>query len=233
MARRHVSLPRLRKSLLSLAASLAAAALAALAAYGGSCLFYPVTGLEVEGARMFPEREAWRALPDRVSLLSLDATTLKREVEANPWVKDAKVLKNWDSGIVTVEVEERRAVLKGTLDGREVFYAADGTELPGAGGARLAWVGLDGGRLEEVLGIVGALEDSGVGLEAVSGADASGVAATVEGRRVLLSSDVGEGQLRALKGLMQEHPEAPYFDLRSPERVVVGPTGASAGETEG
>jgi hypothetical protein len=32
----------------------------------------PVTGLEVTGARMFPESEAWQALPQRASLLTLN-----------------------------------------------------------------------------------------------------------------------------------------------------------------
>jgi cell division protein FtsQ len=45
---------------------------------------------------------------------------------------------------------------------------------------------------------------------------------TVDGRQVLLSGDVGLDQALALQGIMQEHPEAPYFDLRSPGRVVVG-----------
>lgn len=233
MARRPGPSSHLKQPLLSLVASItaavSAAVLAALVAYAGSYLLFPVTGLEVEGARMFPERGAWQALPDHASLLTLDAATLEQEIEANPWVKGAEVLKNQDSGIVTVEVEERRAVLGGTLGGREVFFAADGTELPGAGGARLTRVGLDEGRLEEVLGIVEVVEGSGIRLEAVSGADASGVAVTVRGRRVLLSGAVAEGQLRALDGLMEEYPEAPYFDLRSPERVVVG----AAGEREG
>jgi hypothetical protein len=52
--------------------------------------------------------------------------------------------------------------------------------------------------------------------------DAGGIAATVEGQRVLFASAVGSGQVRALDGLFVEYPEALYFDLRSPERVVVG-----------
>jgi hypothetical protein len=33
---------------------------------------------------------------------------------------------------------------------------------------------------------------------------------------------VGGGQARALVGIMGDHPEARIFDLRSPQRVVVG-----------
>jgi hypothetical protein len=56
----------------------------------------------------------------------------------------------------------------------------------------------------------------------VDGAGANGVTVIVDGRRVLSSGDVGRDQARALEGIMEEHPEAPYFDLRSPGRVVVG-----------
>ena len=184
---------------------------------------------------MFPETEAWDALPDRASLLTLDEEALEEKIEANPWVKGAKVLKNRESGIVVVEVEERRAVLNGQLGRGSGVWAEDGTELPGLGGARLERVGLDEGRLEEILGIGEALEENGVRLDSVDGVGAGGVEATVEGRRVLFGGDVRDGQVRALTGVMKEHPEAPYFDLRSPERVVVGtaegddPSGGSNG----
>ena len=211
------------------------AALTALVAYFGAYLLFPVTGMEVKGARMFPERVAWAALPNRASLLTLDEEALEREMEANPWVKGARVLKNRESGIVVVEVEERKAVLAGELGHRDGVWAADGTELPGLGGARLRRVGLDEGRLEEILGIGEALEENGVRLDSVDGVGAGGVEATVEGRRVLFGGGVGAGQVRALVGVVEEHPEAPYFDLRSPERVVVGtakadrPSGRSNG----
>lgn len=202
--------------------SAAVAVLTAVVVYAGAYLLFPVTGLEVNGARMFPESEAWRALPDRASLLTLNADALERRIETNPWVQGAEVLKNWESGIVTVEVKERRAVLSGLLNGREVFYSADGAELPGLGGARLGRVELDAGRLDEILRIAGALREGGAGLESVDGAGAYGVTVIVDGRRVLSSGDVGRDQARALEGIMEEHPEAPYFDLRSPGRVVVG-----------
>ncbi len=180
---------------------------------------------------MFPEREAWAALPDRASFLTLDEEELARKIEANPWVKGAKVLENKESGIVLVEVEERRAVLSGDLGrGRGGVWAADGTQLPGLGGARLRRVELDEGRLEEILGISEALEENGVRLDSVDGVGAGGVEATVEGRRVLFGVGVEAGQVRALAGVMKKHPEAPYFDLRSPERVVVA---AAAVERDG
>lgn len=212
----------MRRTLRAVILSAAVAAFTALLAYAGAYLLFPVTGLDVTGARMFPQSEAWDALPDRASLLTLDAAELEKKVEANPWVQGAEVLKNWDSGIVTVQVEERRAVLSGVLDGREVFYSADGARLPGAGGARLARVPLDGGRLEEVLGVLGGLEGLGVAVESVDEVGAGGITVSVGGRRVLLSGRVGEDQARALGGIMEEQSEAAYFDLRSPGRVVVG-----------
>ncbi len=202
--------------------SAAIAALTAVVVYAGAYLLLPVTGLEVTGARMFPESEAWQALPQRASLLTLNTDAMERKIESNPWVQGAEVLKNWDSGIVTVEVKERRAVLSGLLNGREVYYSADGAELPGLGGARLGRVELDAGRVEEILGIVGTLRESGAKLESVDGVGARGVMVTVDGRHVLLSGDVGPDQALALEGIMEDHPEAPYFDLRSPGRVVVG-----------
>jgi hypothetical protein len=42
----------------------------------------------------------------------------------------------------------------------------------------------------------------------------------VEGYRTLFAKEVRGGQARVLKGLMEEQPEASYFDLRSPDRVV-------------
>ena len=218
--------PAARRLVRAVVFSIAAAAVTALLAYAGSYLIFPVTGLQVTGARMFPESEAWRALPDHASLLTLNTDALEGKIESNPWVQGAEVLKNWDSGIVTVEVKERRAVLSGVLGGHEVFYSADGEELPGAGGARLVRVGLDEGRLQEILGIIGVLNKNGVALESVDGADAGGITATVAGRRVLLAGSVEAGQARALGDLMEEHRRAGYFDLRSPGRVVVGEPGA-------
>ncbi len=202
--------------------AVAVAALTALIALTVSYLIFPVTGLEVQGARMFPEREAWEALPDYASLPSLNTLVLERNIEANPWVKGAEVLKDWKSGIVTVKVEERRAVLEGDLGGRRIVLAADGTELPGLGGAGLTRLGLDETQLEEILAVVEVLNRNGVVLDSVDEVGAEGTETTVEGYRVLFAGSVGDEQARALKGLMEKHPDATYFDLRSPDRVVVG-----------
>jgi hypothetical protein len=191
----------------------------------------PVAGVQVSGARMFPESEAWNAVPDRASLLTLNAASLEERVESNPWVKGAVVTKNWDSGIVTVEVEERRAVLDAEVDGRRVILAADGGRLPGLGGADLERVELGEDLLGEVLEFARTLEDNDVRLDSVDEAGPGGVEATVEGRRVVFAGDVGAGQARALEEVMREHPEAPIFDLRSPRRVVVG--GPSNGGADG
>jgi hypothetical protein len=200
----------------------AAATLTAVTVFTICYLYLPVTGVQVIGARMFPESEAWDAVPDRASLLTLNTAALEREVESNPWVKGAEVTKNWESGIVTVQVEERRAVLDAEVEGRRVILAADREELPGLGGASLGRVELDEDQLGEVLEFARILESNGVRLDSVDEAGPGGIEATVEGRRVVVSGGVGGGQARALVGIMEDHPEARIFDLRSPQRVVVG-----------
>ncbi len=79
------------------------------------------------------------------------------------------------------------------------------------------------------------LESNGVRLDSVDEVGPGGIEATVEGRRVAFSGGVGNGQVRALEEIMSEHPEAPIFDLRSPERVVVGgpSNGGADGKPEG
>ena len=201
---------------------MAAATLTTVTVFTICYLYLPVTGVQVIGARMFPESEAWDAVPDRASLLTLNTAALEREVESNPWVKGAVVTKNWESGIVTVQVEERRAVLDAEVEGRRVVLAADGVELPGLGGASLGRVELDEDQLGEVLEFARILESNGVRLDSVDEAGPGGIEATVEARRVVFSGGVGGGQARALVGIMEDHPEAQIFDLRSPQRVVVG-----------
>ena len=220
----------LRKFLRPVAISGAVALLTAFAALIVSYLLVPVTGVEVKGARMFPESEAWEAFPEHASLLLLNVDALERRIESNPWVKGVEVLKDWESGIVTVEVEERRPVLDGDLGGRRIMLSADGTELPGLGGVGLERIAIDEVQLEEILRVGEVLDENGVTLDSVDRVDAKGVEATVEGRRVLFAGYVGDGQVRALEGFIEEHPEIPYFDLRSPERVV---TGAEPGEESG
>jgi hypothetical protein len=186
-------------------------------------LSYPVAGVRVEGARMYPESEAASAISDHASLLTLNEEMLKRRVETNPWVEGVEVNENWKSGIVTVKVEERRPVLDAEVDGREIVLSADGKELPGLGGAGLARLELDRDQVGEILVFARTLHDSGLGLDSIDRAYAGGIEATVEGRRVIFSGDVGERRARALKHIMPEHPDAEVFDLRSPERVVVAP----------
>lgn len=81
------------------------------------------------------------------------------------------------------------------------------------------------------MGLARVLSASGLRLDSVDGAGPQGIEATVEGRKVVFAGGLGEGQAEALTGIMRRHPEAEVFDLRSPERVVVGP--ASGGEPAG
>lgn len=196
-----------------------------------SYLTLPVTGVQVAGARMFPESKASSAVPARASLLTLNTASLEREVESNPWVKRAVVTRDWESGIVAVHVEERRVVLDAEVDGRRVILAENGAELPGPGRASLRRVELDEDQLGEILRFARVLESNGVRLDSVDEAGPGGIEASVEGRRVVFSGSVASGQARALKEIMDEHPEARIFDLRSPERVVVG--GPSNGGADG
>lgn len=202
--------------------SAAVALLTAFSIFLFSYLLFPVQGVRVEGARMFPESDLRQAVPGRASLLTLNVEALERRAKANPWVKRVEVSRNWESGIVTVKVEERRAVLNADVDGRNEVYAADGTKLPGLGGAGLSSVEVDRDQVEEILKAGRVFESNGVSLDSIDGVDAGGVEATVEGRRVVFSGRVSAGQVRALPEIMARHPEAERFDLRSPERVVVG-----------
>lgn len=222
----------------ALVLSATAAALTAAAVLLAAPLVWPVAGVRVEGARMVSETGVWEAIPDRSSLLTLNAGTLERKIETNPWVKGAEVSRDWESGIVVVQVEERRAVLDGLVDGRRIVVAADGAELPGVGGAVLGTVRLDRSEVEEVREAGRVFDAGGVELESVDAVDARGVRATVEGRTVTFAGEVGDGQVRALSGVMGQHPDAPGFDLRSPRRVVVeadadAEAGSDAGAVEG
>jgi hypothetical protein len=211
-----------RKFLRAIAISAAVAVLTTLSTFFISYLLYPVSGIEVRGARMFPESEAWEAVPNKASLLLLTPDILENKIESNPWVKSVRVIKDWESGIVTVEVEERKAVLDGNLGSRRIVLAADGTELPGLGGASLKRVVLDEVQLEEILKASGVLEKNGAVFDSIDAASAGGVEATVEGHRVIFGGEVGDSQARALVDFMASHPDAAYFDLRSPGRIVIG-----------
>ena len=186
-------------------------------------LTFPVKGVRVEGARMYPESEVVNAVPDNASLLTLNTEMLEDEVESNPWVQSAGVNENWNSGIVTVQVEERWPMLYAEVDGREIILSSDGRELPGLGGAGLAKLELDRDQVGEILDFANALHRYGVSLDSIDGVGAGGIRATVAGRPVVFSGDVNDGQAEALKNIMPRHPDAPVFDLRSPGRVVVAP----------
>ena len=185
-------------------------------------LNFPVTGVRVEGARLYDASDAINALPEHASLLTLNTSKLEDRIEADPWVEGARVTGNWKSGIVTVQVKERRPVLYAEVDGREIILSSDGRELPGLGGAGLERMELDRDQVGEILEFAKTLHRSGISLDSVDGVGAGGIETTVEGRSVIFSRNVTARQTLALKGLMPEHPEARAFDLRSPDRVVVG-----------
>jgi hypothetical protein len=172
---------------------------------------------------MYPQSAAADAVSNYASLLTLNERMLERKVESNPWVQGAEVNENWKSGIVTVQVEERRPVLDAEVDGREIILSSDGQELPGLGGASLQKMELDRDQVGEILEFARTLQESGLTLDSVDGVGAGGIETTVEGRRVIFSGDVGERRAKALKHIMPEHPDAADFDLRSPARVVVAP----------
>ena len=184
-------------------------------------LSYPVTGIRVEGADMYPESDAWNAVSEHASLLTLNVERLERKVEANPWVEGAEVTENSESGIVTVQVEERRPVLDAEVGGERRVLAQDGAELPGLGGADLSRVRLDEDQVRDVLRFGRVLGENGLEMGSLEGAGAAGFEAAVGGRRVLFSGEVGAGQARALGEVMERHPDAAVLDLRSPDRVVV------------
>jgi POTRA domain, FtsQ-type len=185
-------------------------------------LSFPVKGVRVEGARMYPESEVVNAIPNNASLLTLNKRLLEERVESHPWVEGAGVNENWNSGIVTIQVQERRPILYAEVDGREIILSADGKELPGLGGAGLRRMELDRDQVGEILDFANTLHANGMGIDSIAGVDAGGITATVAGRPVVFSRDVTDGQAEALKEIMPQHPDARNFDLRSPDRVVVG-----------
>ncbi len=185
-------------------------------------LSFPVKGVRVEGARMYDESSVADALADHASLLTLNKQLLEDKVESNVWVESAKVNESWKSGIVTVQVEERRPMLYAEADGREIILSSDGRELPGLGGASLDRMELDRDQVREILEFANTLHETGIGLDSVDEIDAEGITTTVEGRSVIFSRDVSDRQAVALENIMAQHPDARVFDLRSPGRVVVG-----------
>jgi len=185
-------------------------------------LSFPVKGVRVEGARMYDESSVADALADHASLLTLNRQLLEDRVESNVWVESAKVNESWKSGIVTVQVEERRPVLYAEADGREIILSSDGRELPGLGGASLDRMELDRDQVREILEFANMLHETGISLDSVDEIDGEGITTTVEGRSVIFSRAVSDRQAVALENIMAQHPDARVFDLRSPGRVVVG-----------
>ena len=182
---------------------------------------------------MYPESEGIDAVPDHASLLTLNEEMLKRNLESHPWVQGVEVNVDWNSGIVTVQVEERRPVLDADVNGRRFVLSADGEELPGPGGAGLRRVELDRDQVGEILVFARTLYRSELTLDSIDRAGAAGIEATVEGREVIFSGNVGERGVMALKQIMPEHPHARVFDLGSPERVVVGAPHETRSESRG
>ena len=206
----------LRSILISLLVALVTTAAVVVVAY----LSFPVTGIRVEGATMYPESDAWDAVSQHASLLTLNDEKLERHVESNPWVEGAEVLEDSESGIVTVKVEERRPVLDAEVDGERKTLALDGGELPGLGRTSLNRVELDEDQVGDVLRVGRVLSEGGLRMESVDAVGPGGIAATVEGRRVVFAGEVSEHQVRVLGEVMGRWREGAVFDLRSPGRVV-------------
>lgn len=206
----------LRSILISLLVALVTTAAVVVVAY----LSFPVTGIRVEGATMYPESDAWDAVSEHASLLTLNDEKLERHVESNPWVEGAEVLEDSESGIVTVKVEERRPVLDAEVEGERRTLALDGGELPGLGGTGLNRVELDEDQVGDVLRVGRVLREGGLRMESVDAAGPGGIAATVEGRTIVFAGEVSGLQVRALDEVMGRWREGVVFDLRSPGRVV-------------
>lgn len=191
-----------------------------------SYLLFPVEQVNVEGNQRLPDEEILQNIPERTSLIAISARGLYSNVNSNPWVEGVSVNKSWRSGTVTVQVEERVPSLNVKLQsGGSVVVAEDGTRLPGLGGASLPEVELDADRLDEVQSIQRTLDEGGVEVESVNSVGAQGIVFSVsraEGpdARVIASDEVGSGQVEVLDNLLRERPEARYFDLRTPERVI-------------
>ena len=215
----------LRAILVSVAVAVVTTLLVLIVAY----LSFPVTGIRVEGANVYPESDAWNAVSKHASLLTLNEARLERKVEANPWVEGAEVTENSESGIVTVQVEERRPVLDAEVAGERKVLALDGTELPGLGGASLSRVELDEDQVMDVLRFGRVLKENGLEMSGLEEAGAAGYEAAVEGRRVIFSGEVGAEQVRGLQRVMDRHPDTSLLDLRSPGRVVVSTGGGAEG----
>ena len=111
-------------------------------------------------------------------------------------------------------------MLDAEVEGERRTLALDGGELPGLGGAGLERLELDEDQVGDVLRVGRVLEEGGLLMESVDAAGPGGIAATVEGRRVVFTDEVSGAQVRALGEVMGRWRESVVFDLRSPGRVV-------------
>lgn len=190
-------------------------------------LLYPVNKIEVKGAKMLPESEVRAAIGDHASMATLNPRVVERKLKANPWVYSVSLLKNWDSGIVTVQVEERRAVLNGVLGGQKIILAEDGTRLPGLGGARLPVIPLNQRQLDDITNSMKVLRENGVVVNSVDEVGAGGTVVSVKSQQVIFAGEVQQGQAQTLSQLIKDNPGARRFDLRTPQRVVISYDGLS------
>jgi cell division protein FtsQ len=110
------------------------AALAALAGFGWQrAQTLPLTGVEVVGAVHADEGAllALAAVPDSARLFGVDPLALASRVEAEPWVRRARVSRSM-RGVIRIRVEERQPVaLALGSDGRaSAFVDATGHAMP-------------------------------------------------------------------------------------------------------
>jgi len=112
-------------------------------------------------------------------------------------------------------------VLDAEVEGERKTLALDGGELQGLGGTGLARVELDEDQVGDILRVGRVLREGGLQMESVDAAGPGGIAATVEGQRVVFAEEVSEDQVLALRNVMGRWRESAVFDLRSPGRLVV------------
>lgn len=107
--------------------------LASLAATGlvvGRSPLFAVGRIRVVGEDRLRAAEIVRrsGIEPGTNILFLDAGAVERRLEADPWIRDARVTRQLPS-TVTIRVVERTPVAVMERDGRPVLVAADGTEL--------------------------------------------------------------------------------------------------------
>lgn len=217
-ARRKLTTRILGTTLVSVVAGMVAAAAIFIAAL----VAFPLESVSVRGTSEVPKSDIERLVSTRSSLLTLNTDSLEADIEGNPWVEGATVGRDWRKREVVVDVDERVAVLRVSVDGDVRVLASDGTALPGDGAKELPVVELQGWEVATILQAAEAVEGGGGDLESVDSVGEEGITATVAGRSVLLSEIVEVAQIEALGEVFRENPEdEAVFDLRSPGRVIV------------